>query len=51
MYRDLNAPGWKPQIQLGAGLKATYDWFVSHQSEYRRETAVLTERHSRAMDV
>lgn len=37
----LNALGWNPQIQLLAGLKATYDWFVSHQSEYRRETTVL----------
>jgi GDP-L-fucose synthase len=36
----LNALGWNPQIQLLAGLKATYDWFVSHQSEYRRETTV-----------
>jgi GDP-L-fucose synthase len=36
----LNALGWNPQIQLLAGLQATYDWFMSHQSEYRRETTV-----------
>ncbi len=27
--------GWQAQIDLHEGLKSTYDWFVSHQSELR----------------
>ena len=28
--------GWRPSISLTDGIRQTYDWFRSHQSDYRR---------------
>ncbi|WGZ94046.1 MAG: GDP-L-fucose synthase [Candidatus Thiothrix putei] len=32
----LKSLGWEPQISLPDGLKSTYEWFVSHQSDFRQ---------------
>ncbi|CAM3223886.1 GDP-L-fucose synthase family protein [Stackebrandtia soli] len=32
----LRALGWSPSIDLDAGLKSTYEWFLDHQDDYRR---------------
>jgi GDP-L-fucose synthase len=31
----MTALGWTPRIQLGDGLKSTYDWFVAHHASAR----------------
>jgi GDP-L-fucose synthase len=33
--KRLTELGWTPRIPLTAGLRATYGWFVAHQSNYR----------------
>jgi len=31
----LSQQGWKPSIDLRAGIVSTYDWFLQHQDDYR----------------
>jgi GDP-L-fucose synthase len=31
----LNSLGWRPRTTLGEGLRATYGWFLEHQSQLR----------------
>lgn len=32
----LKSLGWEPQISLPDGLKSTYEWFLSHQNDFRQ---------------
>ncbi|MEB4592640.1 GDP-L-fucose synthase [Candidatus Thiothrix sp. Deng01] len=32
----LKSLGWEPQITLPDGLRATYEWFVEHQGDFRQ---------------
>jgi len=32
----LNALGWQPKIALRDGLKSTYEWYLEHQSDFRK---------------
>ena len=31
----LSKLGWSPKIELAAGLKSTYQWFLAHQEQLR----------------
>lgn len=33
----LRSLGWQPTIGLEAGLQATYQWFIAHQAEFKRQ--------------
>ncbi|MCK9606671.1 MAG: GDP-L-fucose synthase [Methylomonas sp.] len=33
----LRSLGWRPTIDLEAGLKSTYQWFIQHQAEFKSQ--------------
>jgi GDP-L-fucose synthase len=34
--RRLDALGWRPNISPAKGIRASYEWFLAHQDDYRR---------------